>query len=72
MRATLTLAQHGNSVRMTFVPAILRWLKWGAGTEVQVIVQDEHHVQLVDTETFYREKFERERGAQQTAASATL
>lgn len=66
MRATVRLAQHGNSVRITMLPPVLRFLKWTAGTELQLIVRDEHHIELVDSETYWREKFERERrdGAQ--------
>lgn len=60
MRTTLKLARHGNSVRITLVPAVLRYLNWPEGTEVQLVVHDKHHVELVDSETFYREKFAKE------------
>lgn len=63
MRITIRIAQHGNSCRITLPPRSLQFLKWNAGTELQFVITDDHTVQLVDSETYFRRKFESESAA---------
>lgn len=63
MRVSVRIAQSGNSCRITLPPRPLQFLKWNAGTQLELIVVDGHRIELVETETFYREKYEREAAA---------
>lgn len=71
MRKSIAVACHGNSYRITFPPAVLRYLGWVAGTELMLVVRDKHHVEIVDLDTYITETAAAQR-AQQLAAPAQV
>lgn len=70
MRKPITVAQHGNSCRITFPPPALRYLNWLGGTELMLVVKDKHHVEIVDLDTYIQEQGDLKRAQQRAGTEA--